>query len=320
VTTVELAVLSFVVALAATPLMILVARRTGIMDRPGELKQQAVAVPYLGGVAVFAGAMVGCLSGRPSVLVPLGTALLLGVADDRFDLAPGLRLVGEIGIGVLVVVTTPVRFDGALAVLLVVVVTVLLVNGVNLLDGLDMLAAGVSAVAALSFALLLVGPGRQLAVSLTAALIAFLVFNRPPARIYLGDGGAYLLGACLAVLVGESWAPHRTLEVGVAALAVVALPVAELAFAVVRRLRGRTSLLAGDRGHPYDRLVDRGWHRTWASLAYIGVEVVLGLVAVVAAHHVGLGAVIALDLVTAALLLALATATGALSPDQGATT
>ena len=61
------------------------------------------------------------------------------------------------------------------------------------------------------------------------------------------------------MLLGLAWAPGCTTTVGVAAFALVALPAAEVAFAVVRRLRGRRSLLAGDRGHPYDRLVDRGW-------------------------------------------------------------
>lgn len=313
-----IALAALLVALVVTPVMIVVARRTGVVDRPGALKDQAAPVPYLGGVAVLAGAAVGALSGRPSVLIPLAAALVLGVADDRFDLTPGLRLVGEVGVGIAVVVTGPVRFDGVLAVLLLVAVTVLLVNGVNLMDGLDLLAGGVCAVAAMSFALLLVGPGRELAVALGAALVGFLVYNRPPARIYLGDGGAYLLGTALSVLLAGAWAPHVGVHVGVGALAVVALPAAELAFAVVRRLRGRTSLVAGDRGHPYDRLVRRGWHRTAASLSYIAVEAVLGLGAVVVVHHLGLGAVIAFDVAAAALLVVLAAATGALSPDQGA--
>ena len=319
-TTTEVAIASFAVALVATPVMIRVAVRTGIVDRPGELKDQSTAVPYLGGVAVFAGLAVGCLTGRASVLVPLTVALVLGVADDRFDLAPGFRLVGEVGVGALVLVATPVRFEGVLAVILVTAVTVVIVNGVNLMDGLDLLAGGVAAVAALSFAFLLDGPGRQLAVALGAALVAFLLFNRPPAKIYLGDGVAYLLGAALAVLVAEAWAPRRTLEVGLAALALVALPAAELSFAVIRRLRGRRSLLAGDRGHPYDRLVARGWPRTGASLAYIGVEALLGLGAVITAHHFGVRAIITFDVATAAVLVTLAAATGALSPDQGAST
>ena len=76
---------------------------------------------------------------------------------------------------------------------LVVLGTVLLVNGMNFLDGLDGLAAGVAATTSVGFAVLLVGSGRYLAVGLACALAGFLVFNRPPARIYLGDSGAYLL-------------------------------------------------------------------------------------------------------------------------------
>jgi UDP-GlcNAc:undecaprenyl-phosphate GlcNAc-1-phosphate transferase len=314
-----IAIVSFVAALVVTPAMIVVAKRTGIVDRPGELKQQEAPIPYLGGVAVFAGTAVGALSGRPTVLIPLAAALLLGVTDDRFDLAPWVRLVGEVGVGAMVVATSPVGFGGPLAALLLVLVTVLLINGVNLLDGLDMLAGGVGAVAALSFALLLVGPGRQLAAALGPALLAFLVFNRPPAQVYLGDGGAYLLGTALAILLGEAWAPHLSLELGLAALSLVALPAAELTFAVIRRLRGRTSLMAGDRRHPYDRLVTRGWTRSRASLAYIGIEAVLGLGAVAVARHLGLGPIIAFDLLVAVLLVVLATSTGAISPDQGAT-
>jgi UDP-N-acetylmuramyl pentapeptide phosphotransferase/UDP-N-acetylglucosamine-1-phosphate transferase len=202
--------------------------------------------------------------------------------------------------------------------LVVVPVTVLLINGVNLLDGLDMLAAGVTGVAALGFAVLLHGPGRLLAAALAGALLGFLAYNRPPARIYLGDGGSYLLGTALALLLTSAWAPHVPAVVGASAAVLVAVPAAEVAFALVRRARGRQSLLAGDRGHPYDRLVQRGWHRPAASLAYIAVQAVLTMAAVVVGRHSLLVAALAVDLVGAVLLVALASATGALSPDQEA--
>ncbi len=215
---------------------------------------------------MFAGLSSGPPSAGPTVLVPLAAALGLGVADDRFDLSPVLRLLGQLAVGAAVAVTCPVHLPGAARRRLVVAVTVLLINGVNLIDGLDMLAAGVAAVAAVGFAVALHGSGRQLAVALAASLVGFLVYNRPPARVYLGDGGSYLLGTALTVLLAESWGPGVPVPVGVAALALVALPVAEVAFAVVRRARGRRSLMAGDRGHPYDRLVARGWPRPAASL------------------------------------------------------
>ena len=311
-----IAAVALVVTLAVTPGMIVVARRTGIVDRPGALKPQVEPIPYLGGVAVLAGAAVGVAAGRPSVMVPLVAALGLGVADDRFDLPASGRLVGQVVVGVAVVVTCPVHLPAVVAALLIPAVTVLVINGVNLIDGLDMLAAGVAAVAAVGFAVMLHGSARQLAIAFGAALVGFLVFNRPPARIYLGDGGSYLLGTGLAVLLAGSWSPGLGVPLGTAALAVVAIPVAEVAFAAIRRWRGHSSVMAGDRGHPYDRLVDRGWPRPAASLAYIGMEAVLVVAALIAVHRGSVTAAVAVDAAAAVVLVASAMATGSLTPDQ----
>jgi len=311
-----LCVVAFLVTVALTPLAIVVATRTGIVDRPGELKEQTRAVPYLGGVAVLAGVLVAVLADRPSLAVPLVAATVLGVSDDRFDLPPLVRVAGELAIGVAVVVTCPVHLPGWVAAPALVAITLLLVNGVNLMDGLDMLAGGTVAVAGVGFAVLLVGTGRQLGSVLAAALVGFLVFNRPPARIYLGDGGAYLLGTALTVLLALAWAPHRSTAVGVAAFALVALPAAEVSFAVIRRLRGRRSLTAGDRGHPYDRLVQRGRSRLTASAAYVAAQVVLTLGAVLASRRTSLVLAVTVDLVGALALVVAAGLVGALSPDQ----
>ncbi len=304
--------------LVATPLVMALAGRLGVVDRPGALKPQQTPVPYLGGVAVFAGVVVGAAAGRPSVLVPLALALVIGVADDRFDLAPALRLVGQLAIGAAVAVTVPVHLEGALGAVSIVAVAVLVVNGVNLIDGLDLLATGVVAVSAAGFAVVVHAAGRQLALALAAALVGFAAYNRPPARVYLGDGGAYLLGTALTVLLAAAWAPGVTPARGVAALALVAVPAAEVAFAVLRRARGRRSLLAGDRGHPYDRLVDRGWPVLAASGAYIAVAAVLAGGVVAAVRRESMTAAVVVDLTAALVLVAGALATGALSPDQEA--
>jgi len=314
----EVAALALGVTVVLTPVVIVVARRAGIVDRPGALKPQGAPVPYLGGVAVLAGTAVGALVGRPQVLVPLGAATLLGVADDWLDLPAPVRLLGQCAVGAAVVVTCPVRAPGLAAALGLVGVTVLLVNGVNLIDGLDMLAAGVVGVGALGFTLMLHGWGRQLAVASAGALVGFLFYNRPPARVYLGDGGSYLLGTTLAVLLAAAWAPGVPAVRSIAALALVAVPAAEVAFAIVRRLRARRSVLAGDRGHPYDRLVGRGWPRPAASLAYVGTEAVIAAAAVGAARWGSTTTAVVVDAAAAALLVALAAATGSLTPDRDA--
>lgn len=317
-----MAAVAFAVTAVATPLAIVVARRTGIVDRPGALKSQAAAVPYLGGVAVLAGAAVGVAVLHPRLALPLLAATALGVADDRVDLAPSIRLVGELVVGLTVALTAPahlhlhLHLPGPLAGVLVVIVTVVLVNGVNLIDGLDMLAAGVVGVAAAAFAAFAVA--SPLAVALAAALVAFLLYNRPPARIYLGDGGAYLLGTALTVLLVAAWGPGIHTATGVAALALVAVPAAEVAFAVIRRFRGHLSLFAGDRGHPYDRLVARGWPRLAASGVYVGAQALLAGGAVVAARRASMAGAVVVVVAAVVLLPVGAAVTGALTPDKDA--
>ncbi len=197
--------------------------------------------------------------------------------------------------------------------------TVVLINGFNLLDGLDMLAAGVGAAAAVGFAVITHGPARLMAASLTAALVAFLWYNRPPARIYLGDGGSYLLGASMTVLLTYAWGVGVAASTGVVALALLAVPVAEVACAIVRRVRSGRPLLTGDRSHPYDLLVARGWSRIAASAAYIGVEIILVSVVsvVVALDGASMAVALAIDLAVAVAVLAGAALVGGLSDSAG---
>jgi UDP-GlcNAc:undecaprenyl-phosphate GlcNAc-1-phosphate transferase len=191
-----------------------------------------------------------------------------------------------------------------------------LINGCNLLDGLDMLAAGVGAAAAVGFGVLLLGPARLMAASLTGALVAFVWYNRPPARIYLGDGGSYLIGASMTVLLAYAWGVGVAGATGVIALAVLAVPVAEVACAIVRRRRGGRSLMTGDRAHPYDLLVKSGWSRPAASAVYIAVEVVVvTTVAVIGTPSMTVA--VAIDVAVACVVLGGAALVGGFSDPAG---
>ena len=141
--------------------------------------------------------------------------------------------------------------------LLGVAAVLVLVNAVNLLDGLDGLAASVVGLGGLGSFVVLSGSSATLALALAGALGGFLVWNSPPARVYLGDAGSYLLGTALAVLFLAASQRHAAVVSG--ALLFVGVPVADTTVAFVRRLRAHTPLLQGDRGHVYDQLVDRGW-------------------------------------------------------------
>jgi UDP-GlcNAc:undecaprenyl-phosphate GlcNAc-1-phosphate transferase len=303
------ALVAFVVAIAATPLAARLAVSLGVVDRPGPLKVHSRPVPYLGGTAVFAAVVALVGEFEAWWIVPLAGALVLGVADDAREVPPAIRLAAEVAVGVAAGLAAPA--PGPAGVVLTAVAVVGLVNAVNLLDGLDGLAAGVAAVSAFAFALL-GGDGRPLALALGGGLAGFLVFNRPPARIYLGDGGAYLVGTGLAMLAA------RALHVGdgagwVVAPLLVAVPVTDTAVAIVRRRRAGRPLFAGDRSHLYDQLVDRGRSVWQTVLAFVALQVAVAAVGV-ALWHAPLAAAVAVAAVLVAVLGALVLRLGFLDP------
>jgi UDP-GlcNAc:undecaprenyl-phosphate GlcNAc-1-phosphate transferase len=187
-----------------------------------------------------------------------------------------------------------------------VLVVLVLVNAMNLLDGLDGLAAGVTVAAAAGFYVVLMGAGATLALVLAGAVAGFLVWNAPPARVYLGDSGSYLIGTALAMLFLA--AAQQPAEVVSGACLFLAVPVADTTIAVVRRFRAGRPLLRGDRGHVYDQLVDRGWAapaavaacvaaQTSSTVAGIGIAQLPGraavIVTVATVAVIGAGAIVA---------------------------
>jgi UDP-GlcNAc:undecaprenyl-phosphate GlcNAc-1-phosphate transferase len=300
---VAVTLLAVAAAIVATPIAMALARRFDILDHPGPLKVHDRPVPYLGGLGVAAGLAVGLLSSHHRLAMPLGLALLLGLADDARDIPAWSRFAGEVAIGAVVAAQVPVRLPAPWSWLAIVTVVVLLINGVNMVDGLDGLASGVALAGAVAFALLLSGSDRRLALAFAGGLAGFLVYNRSPARVYLGDAGSYLCGASLAVLLVLAWRPGRSTSVSASALTFVAYPVTEVAFAVVRRVRGRVSLFQGDRGHVYDRLVDRGWAPPAASAACVGGQAAIAAAGVAASHLTKMTASVVVALIGTAVVV-----------------
>ena len=249
-------VIALIVTLVTAPILRRVAIRLGIVDHPGPLKTHHSPVPYLGGVAVFLGLLVGPIQAdRLELLVPYTLALALGVVDDARALTPRMRLGSEMVIGLTAAVVVP---GPALVKLAIAVLVMIALNAVNLLDGQDGLAAGAVLVSAAAFAIL-GGDATTVGLALVGALAAFLVFNAPPARMYLGDGGAYLLGTVLATLPALTEHGSTSWSIWIATPLIIGLPLADTAIAVLRRLLAHRPLFLGDRSHVYDQLVDRGW-------------------------------------------------------------
>jgi UDP-GlcNAc:undecaprenyl-phosphate/decaprenyl-phosphate GlcNAc-1-phosphate transferase len=263
------AAIAFGGAVVATPIAIVVARRLDLVDRPGPMKPQAMPVPYLGGSAVLVAMTAGLIGSDVEPLVVVIPAFLLGLVDDLRAIPPPIRLAVEAIMGLVVVVSVPSR--GLLASVAVICLTVALINAVNILDGLDGLTAGVTLAGALGFAVVLEPP--SVAMALSGAVAGFLLYNRPPARVYLGDSGAYVLGASMAWLLASAWAPGRSNGLLAAAILFVAVPCAEIGADVLRRVKNRVPMFVHERTHVYDQLVARGWNPKVVAATFVGVQV-----------------------------------------------
>lgn len=258
----EVLIVAGAVSLAWCLLAIWLGPRIGYLDRPDDPTLKAherPAVP-LGGVGIFLGVHLAALirGGLDStLLLATSIVLVLGLVDDRRGLPPVVRLGVEL-VAALVLVLGGSSFATSVPLtILAVALVVLAINAVNLFDGLDGLAGSVALVTALGLAWLAGGRGldTELSLGLAAALGGFLVFNWHPARVFLGDAGAYVLGVLIAHVIIES-APDGAAQLMVTAgmLGVLAI---DVIVTMLRRRRSGHPLFLGDRSHIYDQLRDR---------------------------------------------------------------
>ncbi len=247
-------------------LLIQLGQDSGFVDRPdGFLKPHEWPAVPLGGVAIFLGVHAGMAAESrfdEGLFLASGIVLVLGLIDDRRDLSPTVRLVVEIvaGTALVVVADLPALGDGPLSVVVGVVLVVVAINAVNLFDGLDGLAGTAGLVAAFGTAALAASRGLGLipGMVLAAGLLGFLVWNWHPARMFLGDNGAYSVAMFLVYgfIVSSPEGSDGAVVVASGLLGVYAV---DLAVTLLRRRLSGMPLFAGDRSHVYDQLSDRGW-------------------------------------------------------------
>jgi len=267
-------VASFVICVCLLPLVLRFAVHWQLHDMPGELKLHTIPTPRLGGLAMGGALLIGMSLGgvgiyRPAWPIVLAFAILwiVGLLDDLSGLSPVTRLVVQFSAGLLVAQSDwclTVAHNQFVNVILTCLFVMLFVNAFNFFDGADGLAAGVAAIVSLGYALLYSfrAPtvGAAMSWSLLGTAVAFLLFNFPPARLFMGDSGSTVLGFLLAFIGLDFYKVHHAIGTHLLLPLIFAgLPLMDLFLAIFRRMRKGMSPFIGDRSHVYDLLREQGW-------------------------------------------------------------
>ncbi len=276
--------LSFIVAFAATPFVKRLAYKIGAVDVPRDSRRMhKTPKARLGGLAIFLGFLVSVCNftnlPKSVVGILLGTIVIvvLGIFDDITPLSAKFKFVIQIlaaiipvYFGVVIerlsvpqfIIPSGVFELGIWGYPLTVLWIVAVTNALNLIDGLDGLAIGVATISSITLLCISLLLGNSLVVVLTAALsgacLGFFPYNFNPAKLFMGDTGALFLGFTLStVSVLGLFKGYAIISIAIPLL-ILALPIFDTSFAILRRIKNRQPIMAPDRGHLHHQLIDHG--------------------------------------------------------------
>lgn len=294
-------VASFFASLLAAPFVKKLAIKINAMDKPNARKVHQKLMPRMGGLSIVIGFGVGLLILQPqspylpALLMGALVVIIVGILDDIYTLSPILKLIGQVAAAVIVVssgltidkFTLP--FSGPIylemwsypvTILWIVGIT----NAINLIDGLDGLAAGVSAIAMSSILIMAVMHNQILVIMLCAIMISstlgFLPYNFYPAKIFMGDTGALFLGYIISVISMLGLFKNVTLFSFVIPIIILAIPIFDTFFAIIRRILNRQSISEPDKQHLHYRLLGFGFNHKTTVLIIYSISLCFGISAI----------------------------------------
>ena len=323
-------IVSFAFTFATTPLVRRFAFKIGAIDIPKDNRRMhKKPTPRIGGLAIIFGFTVATLCfAQPSrqlygTLSGAAIIAIMGVIDDCKNLPAKLKFVIQIIAALVVVFAGDIKIDVFtnpnflsdnpywvlpewLSVTLTVIWIVFITNAVNFIDGLDGLAAGVSAIMSISLVFISIRVGEYsiaiLGIALMGSCFGFLPFNFNPAKIFMGDTGSTFLGFMLATLSIQCVFKSYAVISFAVPLLILGLPLFDALFAMIRRILRGQSPMTADRGHLHHRLVDMGFSQKQTVFILYAISGVLGITAVLLAES---GVLRALLLVICVLILLL---------------
>src|SRR5690625_1634423 len=294
-------IISSVTTLLVTPIIIKLAVYFDAVDRPSQRKIHNGLKPSMGGLAIFIGASAGFIYLMPShehmtaIVIGAFIMLLTGILDDIFEIRALYKLAGQIAAGLVVVasglviekITLPffgliyLDYTGAiLTVLWIVAVS----NAINLIDGLDGLAAGVSVIGFSSLLVMAIIDYRiavvYLAVILIGSTVGFLYHNFYPAKIFMGDTGSLFLGYGMAILSILGLFKNVALLSFIMPIIVIAVPVFDTIYAIIRRLMQNRGIAMADKEHLHYQLMKMGYSHREVVLMLYAFSVFFGAMAI----------------------------------------
>jgi len=306
-------VIATAVSLLLTPAVKAFAFKIGAVDRPNARKVHTRIMPRLGGLAIFAAFAAGLFALLPllpdamlsgydmrfiAALLAGGTIIvLIGALDDRFELSAKVKLLGQVAAACVVVFGFGIRINllnipfgetmQPVAEWLAIPLTILWIvgctNAINLIDGLDGLAAGVSGIAIATILVMAAIMGSEpvllLSAPLLGGIIGFLRYNFHPAKIFMGDSGSLFLGFSLATLSMLGF-KQVTIVSFVTPLLIIGVPLSDTFFAIVRRVVNKRPIFAPDKGHLHHCLRELGFSHRGTVLIIWGIAAFFGLTAI----------------------------------------
>ena len=318
--------LSFFISLASTPIVKNLACKVGAIDVPdGKRRVHKSPIPRLGGLAIFFGFICAVLAFADIDAqmrgILIGTLLIvaIGIVDDVKQLKASVKLLVQI-VAAIVVVLHDVKImaisvpsfivEGGILPLkwLSIPITILWIvgvtNAVNLIDGLDGLAVGISSIATFSLFFIAILAGEPAVALISAALagscLGFLPYNFNPAKIFMGDTGSTFLGFILSVICIEGLFKGYAIISFIIPFLILGLPIFDTSVAIIRRIHDKRPIMGADRGHLHHRLIDLGFSQKQTVAILYVIAMLLGLSAVVLVEQ---GAQTAFLLISVVLLL-----------------
>jgi len=292
--------IGFLVSLAMMLALRPIASHMGLVDVPGGRKTHSGEVPVIGGIAMFLGMLAAALSvdvswvGEAALLVASALMVIVGALDDRLEIPPYARIVAHIAAAVTLTMASGYTVEslgdlfgfgdvglGPVSFAFTVVAAIALINGFNMLDGLDGLAGGVALIALGGLSYYFLGSANSSAAivsfGLVGAICAFLIFNLPAkfnrsVLAFMGDAGSTLLGFILAALALVAIQPRGEGLPPVVVLWLLPIPVIELFTSTIRRALTGLSPMQADRGHFHHRLLEGGFSVKAVFILYLLVS------------------------------------------------